>query len=628
MTALIGLLLLAGTAAPDVDQLARDFGARPAAQQVRLSPDGTKIVYLAASGDLGTTAIVAELATGKTTAILASQGKLTLRGCNWKTDARLICRVTRIGTVQGDNYGLVRTIAVDADGSAAMELGTYLNGGGFSTGSVLDELHDDPDHVLWDGAGVGKLDVRTNKFRRGAWPSGNMTFGFDSDNHGELRHRLQADRDPNGYVRDFVIHQIKARDGQWVTAGRSPISGVPQFDFLGFDGDANGFYCLKPVDGRQALFHVSADARLAGSLVFKHADVDVDGVLRIGKYNRPVAATYTTDVDKLAYFEPALEKRSSALTAALPGKPPVYILDESWDGRYNLIFAGGITDPGTYHRFDTQTRQLAELVKLRPALERYRFAPERRVTYPAADGTPVPAYLTLPPGVTDPRGLPAIVMPHGGPSARDQLGFDWMAQFYAQLGYAVLKPNYRGSAGYGAAWYNGNGFKSWKTAIADIADGARWLTASGIADPRKLVAVGWSYGGYAVLQTAATRPGLFRAVVAVAPVTDLTLLIKDYRSYSNGLLLAREFKAGDDLGEGSPARHADRIDAPVLIYQGDKDLNVEPEHAKKLDEALTRAGKPHRLVMFPGADHQIDDSNARARMLRESAAFLADAIGK
>lgn len=617
------MALLAGT--PDVAAMASDYGAREAARSVRLAPDGTKILYLAPNGTSGTTAVVAELASGRTTAVLGSNGTLTLNGCSWKTDSRLLCRITRIATVQGDNYRLSRMLALNADGSGMIELGVGLKDGGRSTGFVVDTLYDDPDHVLWSN--LRKLDVNTNRQGLATSLPGNNVTGFQTDDHGNFRYRVQADTDPNGYLRNFIDHQVRTASGQWVSVGRSTLSGVPQFDFLGFDATGEGFYALKPVEGRQALFHIATEPGQGAALVFKHPDVDVDGVLRIGKYDRPVAATYTTDVDQYAYFDPALDKRAKALSAALPGKPPVAILDESWDGRYNLIFAGGISDPGTYYRFDTQTRQLSELVKLRPALEKHPVAPERRVTYPAADGTVVPAYLTLPPGVTEARNLPAIVMPHGGPSARDQLGYDWLAQFFAQLGYAVLKPNYRGSAGYGAAWYNGNGFKSWKTAIGDIADGAAWLKSSGIADPGRLVAVGWSYGGYAVLQTAVTRPDLFKAVVAVAPVTDLNLLIKDYRSYSNGLLMREEYKTGDDLSEGSPARHADRIQVPVLMFQGDKDLNVEPEHAKRMETALTAAGKRHRLVWFEGADHQIENAGQRSQLLRDSAAFLAEAIG-
>jgi dipeptidyl aminopeptidase/acylaminoacyl peptidase len=156
----------------------------------------------------------------------------------------------------------------------------------------------------------------------------------------------------------------------------------------------------------------------------------------------------------------------------------------------------------------------------RPDLADYKLAPVKAITYKAADGTDIPAYLTLPPG-SDGKNIPAIVMPHGGPASRDEWGFDWLSQFFAHQGYAVLQPNFRGSSGYGEAWFQKNGYQSWKTAIGDVNDAGRWLSAQGIAAPGKLAIVGWSYGGYAALQSAVLDPDLFKAIVAVAPVTDL-----------------------------------------------------------------------------------------------------------
>ncbi|MEI9851159.1 MAG: alpha/beta fold hydrolase [Sphingomonas sp.] len=123
-------------------------------------------------------------------------------------------------------------------------------------------------------------------------------------------------------------------------------------------------------------------------------------------------------------------------------------------------------------------------------------------------------------------------MPHGGPGARDEWGFDWLAQFFAARGYAVLQPNFRGSAGYGEDWFLENGFKSWRTAIGDVNDGGRWLVGQGIAAPAKLAIVGWSYGGYAALQSAVLDPELFKAIVAIAPVTDLGALKEESRWFT------------------------------------------------------------------------------------------------
>jgi dipeptidyl aminopeptidase/acylaminoacyl peptidase len=235
-------------------------------------------------------------------------------------------------------------------------------------------------------------------------------------------------------------------------------------------------------------------------------------------------------------------------------------------------------------------------------------------------------YLTLPPGKEAGKKLPAIVMPHGGPSVRDQWGFDWLPQYFAAQGYAVLQPNFRGSAGYGDAWFHQNGFKSWQIAIGEILDAGRWLVAQGIADPDRLAVVGWSYGGYAALQSVVVDPSLFRAAVAVAPVTDLPALTEEYRRTS-GYFQIRDFIGeGPHVHEGSPAENAGRIKVPVLLFHGSEDINVRIYQSQMMDRALAAAGVKHELVTFEGLDHQLDDSATRAELLRRSDAFLRAAF--
>ena len=248
------------------------------------------------------------------------------------------------------------------------------------------------------------------------------------------------------------------------------------------------------------------------------------------------------------------------------------------------------------------------------------------VTYRAADGTQIPAYLTLPPGGAQ-RGLPAIVMPHGGPSARDEWGFDWLAQYFANRGYAVLQPNFRGSAGYGEAWFQRNGFVSWRTAIGDVNDAGRWLVGEGIAAPARLAIFGWSYGGYAALQSSVLDPELFRAIVAVAPVTDLNLARNEWVGFTNAANVRDFFGSGPHIREGSPLQNAERIRAPVLMFHGDLDRNVGIAQARAMDDRLRAAGRRSELVAFRGLDHQLDDSSARADLLRRSDAFLRQALG-
>ena len=320
-----------------------------------------------------------------------------------------------------------------------------------------------------------------------------------------------------------------------------------------------------------------------------------------------------------------MPRRSKALSAALPGKPPVDILDENWAGTRNLLFAGGDADPGQYYLYDVTARKLAPLLPVRPELAGFVSGVQTAARYPAADGVEVPAFLTMP-AVAAPGRHPVIVMPHGGPGARDALGFNWLAQYFSQLGYIVLQPNFRGSTGYGSEWYAQNGFKNWATAMADINAGPRWLVKQGIADPDRIAVLGWSYGGYAALQASIAEPGLYKAIVAVAPVTDLALLKREAMQFTNAAITANYVGEGPHVAAGSPAQNAARIVAPVLMFHGDKDLNVDIEQSRVMDAALTRAGKQHELVIYPGLAHNLDDSAARTDMLIRSARWLAEAM--
>lgn len=265
------------------------------------------------------------------------------------------------------------------------------------------------------------------------------------------------------------------------------------------------------------------------------------------------------------------------------------------------------------------------MVAVYPGLDKVALGVVKAISITARDGTTIPGFLTLPPGRIDARGLPGLVMPHGGPSARDTAGFDWLAQFFAAQGFAVLQPNFRGSAGCGDAFFAKNGFKSWPLAIGDVNDGGRWLIAQGV-DPMKLAIFGWSYGGYAALQANVVEPSLYRATVAVAPVTDLELLRTEGQRDGNFRIVDGEIGQGPHILAGSPARHADVFLAPVLMFHGDRDLNVEIEQSRLMASQLRGAGKKVELVEFKNLDHQLDDSAVRTQLLAKSAAFLKAAM--
>ena len=285
------------------------------------------------------------------------------------------------------------------------------------------------------------------------------------------------------------------------------------------DADKDIAYGLEQVDGRQALVSIALNPSLEKKVVYAHPNVDVTSLVQVGRDRHVVGAGFSEDHGEVVYFDEQVKALVASLGKALGGKA-VYIGDMSQDRQRVLVWAGSDTDPGQYYLFDRTAKKLSPVMPDRPELAGQTLAQMKSISYKASDGTVIPAYLTLPPGKDSAKGLPAIVMPHGGPESRDEWGFDWLSQYYAARGFAVIQPQFRGSAGFGEQWLMQNGYRSWRTAIGDIVDAGRWLVAEGIADPAKLAIAGWSYGGYAALQAQAVDPKLFKAVVAIAPVTD------------------------------------------------------------------------------------------------------------
>ena len=643
-------MILPAVANADPAALAKAFGRRETVDGMELSPSGLYVSYLTPVGADRSAVMIADVVSGQAKPILTdTESDARLRWCEWKSDDRLICGLTAISNATGMLLGYSRMVAVDRDGKNLKIIGQRGNsrslGYNQDSGSIADWLPDDPDNVLMqvdlmEEVGIGtrlynkdsglaaqRVDIRTGRATTIERARDNAAFMM-TDGHGKVRIMGIIGQTPAGYMASELRYMYRPKGSDdWKYLGSADLAANSGLAVEGFDESGDWIYALRPKDGRQALYRLAIDGSNRAELVFAHPKVDVTGVKRIGKYGRPVAATYVVDATEYKFFDPQLEKLSTALSKALPGNPAVTVVDESWDGTRKLVFAGSDIDPGRYYLFDTKTRELAELTSVRSPLASLKLAAVTSISYPARDQVAVPGYLTLPPG-KDPRGLPAIIMPHGGPSARDQWGFDWLAQYFAQLGYAVLQANYRGSSGYGEAWYANNGFKSWETAIADINDGARWLVAQGIADPKRLAIFGWSYGGYAALQANVLDPSLYKAAVAVAPVTDLGMLKTDARRFTNYRLVSDFVGSGPHIESGSPARNAAHIQAPVMLFHGSFDLNVEVGHVKRMDEALAAAGKPRETIIYPGLGHSLDDSNARADMLQRSAAFFEQHLSK
>lgn len=638
---LLGLGLSIGGAQAQENDVARRFGTLEGITQVSLSPDGQRVAFLAPGKGQANDLFVADMADGAPQRILRASGDPEiLQWCRWATAARLICQIGGRQKVGDFIYGFSSLLGVDATGGNVKTLSTRRGdntvGIDFRGGSVIDWQPGPANSVLVmrshvpeatliakndDGMGVYLMDITQGSVKVVEKPRRDARE-YITDGKGQVRimgtHPMEG---RTGNLSSTVRYHFKpANGGGWQPLSSYDIISREGFDPWAVDAATNRAIGFGKVDGRKAVLAVNLDGTRKGETLYRHAEVDVDGLMQVGRDRRVVGVTYATDRRQMVTTDPNVATMAKSLSGALGGRD-VYFIDASADEAHWLVWAGSDVDPGRYYRYTPAAKQLRPLLEDRPLLSELTLSPVKAIRYPAADGTVVPGYLTLPPGRSDAKGLPAIVMPHGGPSARDEWGFDWMAQYFAQRGFAVVQPNFRGLLGYGDQWYQNNGFQSWRIAIGDVTDAGRWMAAQG-ADPAKLSIVGWSYGGYAAWQSGVLAPDLFRSIVAIAPVTDLAELKSKSTRYYSGAITRDFIGSGPHVREGSPAQNAGRIQAPVLMFHGTLDQNVDIQQSRMMQRALTSTGKKAELVEYPGLAHNLSDSDARTAMLARIADFL------
>ncbi|MBU6266642.1 MAG: S9 family peptidase [Sphingomonadales bacterium] len=626
----------------------------PSVQQMSISPDGRKIAFVTPIADSRATLAVIDLDAGATPKglLTSPNGNETLHSCDWASNTRLVCNIFISEEFDGKLLGFSRALAINADGSklaqlsapeASRALGVAQNGGRVidwhvagKTDVVLMTRSFVPQQTTGSiaaqsrsGLGVEEVNTVTLARRTVEFPRSDAD-DYTSDGHGAVRLMGTSESANSGYLTGRSKTYFRARDSRdW-----KPLSTVVSVDntvtgfipaaidaerdvVYGFDNDKDGFRYLATM---------ALDGTGKRETVLAKPGYDVDDLITFGRSDRIVGASYATERRNVEFFDPKLRALREALGKALPGSPQISFVDASADENQIVLVASSDTQPGEYYLYDRTTHKLGEILPYRAELAGMPLAEMKPVSFPAADGTLIPGYLTLPPGSSG-KGLPALVLPHGGPSARDEWGFDWLVQYFAARGFAVLQPNYRGSSGYGSNWYQHNGFKSWRTAIGDVNDAGRWLLKQGIAAPGKLAIVGWSYGGYAALQAQVLDPDLFKAVVAVAPVTDFDQAKEEARGFANFHITEQAIGSGPHIEEGSPARHAAAFKAPVLLFHGDRDRNVGVGESRLMKNRLEAAGKAVTYVEFRGLDHQLANTAARTRLLSESDAFLRKALG-
>lgn len=329
------------------------------------------------------------------------------------------------------------------------------------------------------------------------------------------------------------------------------------------------------------------------------------------------------------FFDPKDQARWDAILKAFPGEQ---VQLESWsDDRSKVVVKiTGQIHGVAYVLIDLNTRKATAVGDAYLELKPQDVAPVDVVTYKAADGRPIMAYLTVPNG-RQPKNLPLIVLPHGGPQARDSLDFDWWAQALASQGYAVLQPQFRGSDGLGWDLFSA-GFGEWGRKMqTDVSDGVKALAVAGMIDPKRVCIVGGSYGGYVALAGVTMQSGVYRCAVSYAGVADLHKMYERPPSAAESFsrrfwerYLGVSLTDGAGLDRLSPIKSADKASAPILLIHGKDDSVVPIEQTRRMAGALDDAKKPYQLVILSSEDHWLSRSETRLQMLQATIKFLKE----
>ncbi len=360
-------------------------------------------------------------------------------------------------------------------------------------------------------------------------------------------------------------------------------------------------------------------------------EVDLAGTWFSDETEELIATTYVGDRVRIYPRTERLKRELKWLRERLSDGEISY-RSATEDGKLLIITVASDVNPGTVYLYHRDDRTLEKLYDSRPELPVDQLAKMRPIRYKARDGREIPGYLVTPRGVAAEK-LPTVIVPHGGPWGRDYWGYDSVAQFLANRGYAVMMPNFRGSAGYGKQFLNaGNG--EWGTGIMqhDITDGVRHLVDEGISDPHQVAIMGGSYGGYATLAGVTFTPHLYAAGVSIVGPSNIITLLNSIPPYWGPMkqMFMRRVGDPDDaedrarLTSQSPFFHAKNIEAPLLIIQGANDPRVKKAESEQIVVALRDLKRPVRYLLAPDEGHGFRGRENRLAMFAEIERFLAE----
>ncbi|MBW8880083.1 MAG: S9 family peptidase [Asticcacaulis sp.] len=607
------------------------YAAPPFVDEIALSPDGSKVALISQKGD---EKILTYMTVGQSVARPISLGQSKIRTMFFADNDHVVIGRSATDSVAGKREVFGATI-VDLNTVKAVGLFEHIDGFDGLVYGNLARIRDGATYrvtasgVQHDGHGIptvclysfdpthagahlihrGSFDTKSWVVTPDGFPLAYYEFSDDTKVW-QLYFNLAQPGQPNRFNKIYEV-----RD-----ALNAP-------NLMGIGRDGNSVVIFLNAGDEAGTYHEVSAAGVLGPALDPDAVGRDSTPLFHPKTGRLAGFAHHTDWFSYDYFDPLMKKLTEGLSAVMGDDIRAAITDFAEDPRKMIVYAESATDAGSYYFIDFSSGDTQTLASQYPGVPAERVSQKSAIMYQAGDGLEIHGYLTLPP-FKSPKNLPLIVLPHGGPEARDYIDFDWQTQVLASRGYAVLQPNFRGSEGYGRDFVEKGYGQFGRKMQTDLSDGVRWLTAQGTVDSKRVAILGASYGGYAALAGATLDPGIYRCAVSIAGLSDVAAFIEfkamnAQSNRTNSVLYWKRFM-GDPAtyDQISPAHQAEKASCPVLLLHGEDDVVVPIDQSKRMEKALKAAGKPVEFVTYKGQDHWETVGSARIEMMKQALTFL------
>jgi dipeptidyl aminopeptidase/acylaminoacyl peptidase len=633
------------------------FIARPALSVVAMSPDGKNIA--AVRREQETTFLLLLNLDGGGTKAMPLPG-MRISDLAWGSNDRLIYVAgSENPTFQGTDRGIVMigaprlySIGLDLKNPVMFfEKDKRLSRENFSSEILSTRIEGDPRHILmpmrmnfvlnllkvdiydgsWEMAGEGE----DRTVRWFADKSGRPVIRFDAGNKRGTELNVMVRQGNGGGVKgNWKKAQTLRVDPEERTSNSLDFNPISQ-------GPLPTQYYVKaraPGGGTLGVYLYDIERAAIVETLFSKEHADVNSVIINPETGLYAGATYWEDRLKFEYVDPALNTMMAGLDESFQHAWNLIPISRSRSPDNNrwLLHAGNAANLGGYYIYDVNKKTAQEIGLVSPFMQLVKPGQVLSIGYAARDGMKINGYLTMPPGWNDKAPKPPmIVMPHGGPEVRDTYQYNPIVQFLASRGYAVLQPNFRGSAGYGKAFQDAGRLHWGDAAQDDITDGVKFVVDKGLADPARMCIFGASYGGYSAMMSIVREPDLYKCAVGASGPTDLGKMLAWERKEEGGNSFAYNYwvsQIGDPgkdkamIEASSPALNIEKIKVPVLLVHGKRDNTVPIEQSEFMRDALKKANKPVEMTTYETAGHGMIGRDMQ-RFLIELETFFGKHLG-